>query len=158
MPINKYTKCINMLNFLRPKILCQVSFFGYYFDVKVLFSQMHNFFIVHFLFVTAKIRRLYDIANILATLNLIRKIRITDIRDRKPTYQYIGPDLEQVHELNGWYNVKRKINCKYWLFCSLFDCCCTFIRISCLLIFLIIQLNFGYQTPIPPLLLVCWSV
>eukprot|EP00105_Crassostrea_gigas_P018108 XP_011436117.1 PREDICTED: transcription factor E2F8 isoform X2 [Crassostrea gigas] len=51
-----------------------------------------------------KIRRLYDIANILATLNLIRKIRITDIRDRKPTYQYIGPDLEQVHELNVCYH------------------------------------------------------
>ncbi|XP_061195903.1 transcription factor E2F8-like isoform X2 [Saccostrea echinata] len=51
-----------------------------------------------------KIRRLYDIANILATLDLIRKIRITDIRDRKPTYQYIGPDLEQVHELNVCYH------------------------------------------------------
>ena len=55
---------------------------------------------------SAKIRRLYDIANILATLNLIRKIRITDIRDRKPTYQYIGPVLEQVHELNGRYTLK----------------------------------------------------
>lgn len=51
-----------------------------------------------------KIRRLYDIANILATLSLIRKIRITDIRDRKPTYQYIGPDLEQGHELNVCYH------------------------------------------------------
>lgn len=74
---------------------------------------MDNFFIVQFFFVTAKIRRLYDIANILATLSLIRKIRITDIRDRKPTYQYIGPDLEQGHELNGSYNIKHKINGKY---------------------------------------------
>lgn len=102
-----------MLNFLRPKILCQVHTLVIILMLKFCFLKCINFFIVHFLFLTAKIRRLYDIANILATLALIRKIRITDIRDRKPTYQYIGPDLEQVHELNGWYNVKRKINCKH---------------------------------------------
>lgn len=100
---DRFAKCINMLNFLQPKNTLPSFIFWLFLWCLSLFSQMRNFFIVQFFFVTAKIRRLYDIANILATLNLIRKIRITDIRDRKPTYQYIGPDLEQVHELNGWY-------------------------------------------------------
>ena len=60
--------------------------------------------------ISAKIRRLYDIANILATLNLIRKIRITEIRDRKPTYQYIGPDIDNLRDLNGTY-----LRCLPWL-------------------------------------------
>lgn len=33
MPIDKNTKCINMLNFLQPKVLRQVTCFGYFFDV-----------------------------------------------------------------------------------------------------------------------------
>ncbi|KAK6985679.1 Transcription factor e2f8 [Biomphalaria glabrata] len=45
-----------------------------------------------------KIRRLYDIANILTSLKLIKKIHVTEIRGRKPAFQYIGPDVDDVHE------------------------------------------------------------
>ncbi|ESO84849.1 hypothetical protein LOTGIDRAFT_168338 [Lottia gigantea] len=41
-----------------------------------------------------KIRRLYDIANILTSLNLIRKVHVTEIRGRKPAFRYIGPDVD----------------------------------------------------------------
>ncbi|KAH9505648.1 Transcription factor e2f8 [Bulinus truncatus] len=45
-----------------------------------------------------KIRRLYDIANILTSLGLIKKIHVTEIRGRKPAFQYIGPDVDDVYE------------------------------------------------------------
>ncbi|XP_052238112.1 transcription factor E2F8-like isoform X2 [Dreissena polymorpha] len=41
-----------------------------------------------------KIRRLYDIANILTSLNLIKKVHVTEIRGRKPAFKYIGPDID----------------------------------------------------------------
>ncbi|XP_041352184.1 uncharacterized protein LOC121370784 [Gigantopelta aegis] len=44
-----------------------------------------------------KIRRLYDIANILTSLELICKIHVTEIRGRKPAFKYIGPDVDDVH-------------------------------------------------------------
>ncbi|CAL1537110.1 unnamed protein product, partial [Lymnaea stagnalis] len=45
-----------------------------------------------------KIRRLYDIANILTSLGLIKKIHVTEIRGRKPAFQYIGPDVDDLNE------------------------------------------------------------
>ncbi|KAG8564759.1 hypothetical protein GDO81_016586 [Engystomops pustulosus] len=39
-----------------------------------------------------KIRRLYDIANVLSSLNLIKKVHVTEERGRKPAFQWIGPD------------------------------------------------------------------
>lgn len=50
---------------------------------------------------TAKIRRLYDIANILTSLELIRKVHVTEIRGRKPAFKYIGPDLETLNEVDS---------------------------------------------------------
>ena len=41
-------------------------------------------------------RRLYDIANILHSLGLIRKVQVTEARGRKPAFQYIGPDVAGV--------------------------------------------------------------
>lgn len=41
-----------------------------------------------------KIRRLYDIANILTSLNLIRKVHVTEVRGRKPAFQYVGPNVD----------------------------------------------------------------
>lgn len=38
-----------------------------------------------------KIRRLYDIANILTSLKLIQKVHVTEIRGRKPAFRYTGP-------------------------------------------------------------------
>ncbi|XP_075530431.1 uncharacterized protein LOC142563722 isoform X1 [Dermacentor variabilis] len=40
-----------------------------------------------------KIRRLYDIANILTSLGLIRKVTVTESRGRKSAFKYIGPDI-----------------------------------------------------------------
>ncbi|EEC17870.1 transcription factor E2F7, putative [Ixodes scapularis] len=40
-----------------------------------------------------KIRRLYDIANILSSLGLIHKVTVTEARGRKSAFKYIGPDI-----------------------------------------------------------------
>ncbi|ESO11966.1 hypothetical protein HELRODRAFT_187766 [Helobdella robusta] len=37
------------------------------------------------------IRRLYDIANIMSTLELIKKVHMSELKGRKPLYVYIGP-------------------------------------------------------------------
>ena len=42
-----------------------------------------------------RIRRLYDIANILQSLHLIQKVQITESHGaRKPAFEYIGPDVK----------------------------------------------------------------
>ncbi|XP_033101778.1 uncharacterized protein LOC117104932 [Anneissia japonica] len=38
-----------------------------------------------------KVRRLYDIANILSSLQLIKKVHVTENRGRKPAFKWIGP-------------------------------------------------------------------
>nr|KAG5700253.1 hypothetical protein BaRGS_007626 [Batillaria attramentaria] len=48
-----------------------------------------------------KIRRLYDIANILTSLDLIRKVHVTEIRGRKPAFKYVGPDIETLDDVNS---------------------------------------------------------
>ncbi|KAL3881364.1 hypothetical protein ACJMK2_027813 [Sinanodonta woodiana] len=47
-----------------------------------------------------KIRRLYDIANILTSLDLIRKVHVTEIRGRKPAFKYIGPDVDNMVDIH----------------------------------------------------------
>lgn len=39
-----------------------------------------------------KIRRLYDIANVLSSLNLIKKVHVTEERGRKPAFQWTYPE------------------------------------------------------------------
>ncbi|XP_048400987.1 transcription factor E2F8 isoform X2 [Stegostoma tigrinum] len=39
-----------------------------------------------------KIRRLYDIANVLTSLELIKKVHVTEVRGRKPAFKWIGPE------------------------------------------------------------------
>ncbi|OCT83600.1 hypothetical protein XELAEV_18021742mg [Xenopus laevis] len=39
-----------------------------------------------------KIRRLYDIANVLTSLNLIKKVHVTEEKGRKPAFQWTGPE------------------------------------------------------------------
>lgn len=58
-----------------------------------------NYKVICFCMFIAKIRRLYDIANILTSLNLIRKVHVTEIRGRKPAFKYIGPDIDQNKDL-----------------------------------------------------------
>ncbi|KAM9705549.1 transcription factor E2F7 isoform 1-T3 [Menidia menidia] len=38
-----------------------------------------------------KVRRLYDIANVLTSLNLIKKIHVREERGRKPAFKWLGP-------------------------------------------------------------------
>ncbi|XP_041452552.1 uncharacterized protein LOC121405700 [Lytechinus variegatus] len=44
-----------------------------------------------------KVRRLYDIANILTSLKLIDKIHLSEGRSRKPAFRWIGPDPDTSH-------------------------------------------------------------
>ncbi|XP_029438413.1 transcription factor E2F8 [Rhinatrema bivittatum] len=39
-----------------------------------------------------KIRRLYDIANVLSSLQLIKKVHVTEEKGRKPAFKWTGPD------------------------------------------------------------------
>ncbi|KAM4617189.1 transcription factor E2F8 isoform 2-T2 [Discoglossus pictus] len=39
-----------------------------------------------------KIRRLYDIANVLSSLDLIKKVHVTEEKGRKPAFQWTGPE------------------------------------------------------------------
>ncbi|KAH7934022.1 hypothetical protein HPB49_020577 [Dermacentor silvarum] len=48
-----------------------------------------------------KIRRLYDIANILTSLGLIRKVTVTESRGRKSAFKYIGPDIGSANTDEG---------------------------------------------------------
>ncbi len=40
----------------------------------------------------AKVRRLYDIANVLRSLKLIEKVHVTEERGRKPAFEWVGPE------------------------------------------------------------------
>uniref|UniRef100_A0A8C7JUB3 Transcription factor E2F7 n=1 Tax=Oncorhynchus kisutch TaxID=8019 RepID=A0A8C7JUB3_ONCKI len=47
----------------------------------------------------AKVRRLYDIANVLTSLGLIKKVHVREERGRKPAFKWIGPaDFHSRHE------------------------------------------------------------
>ncbi|KAH0620826.1 hypothetical protein JD844_021629 [Phrynosoma platyrhinos] len=43
--------------------------------------------------VKTKIRRLYDIANVLSSLELIQKVHVTEEKGRKPAFKWTGPDI-----------------------------------------------------------------
>merc|ERR1711988_1053399 len=48
-----------------------------------------------------RIRRLYDIANILQSLQLIQKVQVQEASGiKKPAFQYIGPDLDAIDDLS----------------------------------------------------------
>lgn len=50
----------------------------------------------------AKVRRLYDIANVLRSLKLIEKVHVTAERGRKPAFEWVGPEeFPQVKGITG---------------------------------------------------------
>ncbi|KAI3377349.1 hypothetical protein L3Q82_008555 [Scortum barcoo] len=50
----------------------------------------------------AKVRRLYDIANVLRSLKLIEKVHVTEERGRKPAFEWVGPqEFPQVKDLEN---------------------------------------------------------
>lgn len=48
---------------------------------------------------TAKVRRLYDIANVLRSLKFIEKVHVTEERGRKPAFEWVGP--QEFPEVKG---------------------------------------------------------
>ncbi|XP_035538071.1 transcription factor E2F8 [Morone saxatilis] len=47
-----------------------------------------------------KVRRLYDIANVLRSLKLIEKVHVTEERGRKPAFEWVGPEeFPQIKDL-----------------------------------------------------------
>ncbi|KAM9461247.1 transcription factor E2F8 [Clarias gariepinus] len=73
-----------------------------------------------------KIRRLYDISNVLSSLKLIKKVHVTEERGRKPAFKWTGPDdlsLQgfQVEAPSGPRPLESRSsvdNCTKNLFCS----------------------------------------
>lgn len=49
-------------------------------------------------FFPAKVRRLYDIANILQSLKLIEKVHIRGVTGKKPGFKWIGKDIESLSD------------------------------------------------------------
>ena len=49
----------------------------------------------------AKVRRLYDIANILSSLKLIEKVHIRGAAGKKPGFKWIGVDIDSLPENAG---------------------------------------------------------
>ena len=49
----------------------------------------------------AKVRRLYDIANILSSLQLIKKVRLPLRYGMKPAYQWVGTELDTAAQQYG---------------------------------------------------------
>ncbi|XP_048463431.1 transcription factor E2F7-like [Rhincodon typus] len=47
-----------------------------------------------------KIRRLYDIANVLTSLGLIKKVHVTEEKGRKPAFKWVGPVYQ--NQANGF--------------------------------------------------------
>lgn len=68
-------------------IYCQPAFI-------FLFHFIHSFFYPPLCpFLAAKVRRLYDIANVLRSLKLIDKVHVTcEERGRKPAFEWVGPE------------------------------------------------------------------
>ncbi|XP_023674351.2 transcription factor E2F8 isoform X2 [Paramormyrops kingsleyae] len=64
-----------------------------------------------------KIRRLYDIANVLSSLELIKKVHVTEDRGRKPAFKWTGP--EDFASTNGTLESRCSVqNCAKNLFPS----------------------------------------
>nr|XP_008104506.1 PREDICTED: transcription factor E2F8 isoform X1 [Anolis carolinensis] len=59
---------------------------------KMLIGEDHMEYLDKSKFKT-KIRRLYDIANVLSSLELIKKVHISEDKSRKPAFKWTGPDI-----------------------------------------------------------------
>uniref|UniRef100_A0A8C4H241 Transcription factor E2F8 n=1 Tax=Dicentrarchus labrax TaxID=13489 RepID=A0A8C4H241_DICLA len=64
-----------------------------------------------------KVRRLYDIANVLRSLKLIEKVHVTEERGRKPAFEWVGP--EEFPQVKGITRSRGSVdNCAKNLFSS----------------------------------------
>ncbi|XP_026234934.1 transcription factor E2F8 [Anabas testudineus] len=56
-----------------------------------------------------KVRRLYDIANVLRSLKLIEKVHVTEERGRKPAFEWVGPEeFPQIKDLESSTSQEKK--------------------------------------------------
>uniref|UniRef100_A0A668AYC9 Transcription factor E2F8 n=1 Tax=Myripristis murdjan TaxID=586833 RepID=A0A668AYC9_9TELE len=56
-----------------------------------------------------KVRRLYDIANVLRSLKLIEKVHVTEERGRKPAFEWVGPEEFPKSSTSGYPPTKRRV-------------------------------------------------
>jgi transcription factor E2F7/8 len=61
---------------------------------RIVFLSTGVLRISHFLSLEAKIRRLYDIANVLTSIGLIKKYQHQGLTISKPAYKYVGPQVD----------------------------------------------------------------
>jgi hypothetical protein len=65
----------------------------------------------------AKVRRLYDIANILSSLELIQKVHIRGAIGKKPGFKWIGVDIDSlVENASKWRRFLISVSKLSWLF------------------------------------------
>lgn len=57
-----------------------------------------------------KIRRLYDIANILTSIQLIQKVHVNELCGRKPAFQYIGPEIDDASVKDALKDLPSTVN------------------------------------------------
>uniref|UniRef100_A0A8C5X2I3 Transcription factor E2F8 n=1 Tax=Malurus cyaneus samueli TaxID=2593467 RepID=A0A8C5X2I3_9PASS len=65
-----------------------------------------------------KIRRLYDIANVLSSLKLIEKVHVTEERGRKPAFKWTGPKVLPNTQGRSLKSIPSKEQCSKALFPS----------------------------------------
>ncbi|CAF0907114.1 unnamed protein product [Rotaria sordida] len=90
------------------------------FAAKVLLGDSKNE-ITEFGRYKTKVRRLYDIANVLSTINLITKVTDPSYRGPRPAFQYIGPRTEIIHHAENVVDFINSENTKSNSKHSLFD-------------------------------------
>ncbi|UJR37074.1 hypothetical protein I4U23_029778 [Adineta vaga] len=90
------------------------------FAAKVLLGDSKNE-ITEFGRYKTKVRRLYDIANVLSTINLITKVTDPNYRGPRPAFQYIGPRTEIIHHAENVVDFINSENTKSNSKHSLFD-------------------------------------
>ena len=67
------------------------------FAARVLLGDSKNDTTEHGRYKT-KIRRLYDIANVLTSIGLIKKYTQSSMHISKPAYEYVGPDVDIIRD------------------------------------------------------------
>ncbi|CAF1088548.1 unnamed protein product [Rotaria sp. Silwood1] len=90
------------------------------FAAKVLLGDSKNE-ITEFGRYKTKVRRLYDIANVLSTISLITKVTDPSYRGPRPAFQYIGPRTEIIHHAENVVDFINSENTKSNSKHSLFD-------------------------------------
>ena len=83
-----------------------MNFFAFCFQANAKINLEFAARVIHGLFLPeavmkTRIRRLYDIANILQSLQLIQKVQITESHGaKKPAFEYIGPNVSTLGKLS----------------------------------------------------------